>query len=50
MKAKVIKRYQDKETKKVNNLGDVIDITQERYLRLKRFVALVPEAKKTSKK
>lgn len=31
MKAKVVLKYRDKETNIINNVGDVIDVTEERF-------------------
>lgn len=32
MKAKVIKQYRDKETKKSHNIGEIVEVTENRFL------------------
>ena len=48
MKVKVISTFRDKNTLKVNKVGKVLDISEDRYQELKDFVK--PEAKKEKQK
>ena len=50
MKVEVIRRYSDRYTKEVHEVGDKIEITEERYSDLRRFVKEIKEVKKVTKK
>lgn len=47
MRVKVIRRFADKLTKEIHEVGAVIEVTRERYKDIQRFVE---EVKKKSKK
>ena len=49
MKVEVVQRFQDKNNKEINEVGDVLEITKERYLELQRFVEVVEEVAVTKK-
>ena len=48
MKCKVIKRFNDKNTKEFYNLNQVIEVSEERYKEIKQFVNLFEETVKKS--
>jgi hypothetical protein len=48
MKCKVIKRFNDKNTKEFYKLNQVIEVSEERYKEIKQFVNLFEETVKKS--
>jgi hypothetical protein len=51
MKVKVIKKFRDKHTKKIHNIGDVLTISQERYVEIcsvGKFVERINEEPKAA--
>ena len=50
MKVKVISTFRDKNTLKVNKVGKVLDISEDRYQELKDFVKPEAETKKGKQK
>lgn len=50
MKVEVIKRFADKETKKIHEVGEEIEVSEKRYKELTRFVKKAKVKKQTKKK
>lgn len=48
MKCRVIKRFNDKNTKEFYKLNQVIEVSEERYKEIKQFVNLFEETVKKS--
>lgn len=48
MKCKVIKRFNDKNTKEFYKLNQIIEVSEERYKEIKQFVNLFEETVKKS--
>lgn len=48
MKCKVVKRFNDKNTKEFYKLNQVIEVSEERYKEIKQFVNLFEETVKKS--
>ena len=46
MKVKVIKRFADKETKAIQEVGKVIEVTKDRYKEIQKYVEEIKEDKK----
>ena len=46
MKVRVVSIFTDKYTKKTYKLGDVIDVSKERYREIKQYVEIIKEKKK----
>lgn len=52
MKAKVVMPFKDKDSGKVRNIGEVFDVTKERFAEIKkagRYVAEVKQEEKPAK-
>lgn len=52
MKAKVLMRFRDKETKKLHEAGEIIDVTTKRVNEIMRkggYIELIEEAEKPKK-
>lgn len=46
MKAKVLKRFKDKHSGKIHNVGDTLTISRERFNEILKVAPLVEEVKK----
>lgn len=46
MKVKVISVFKDKDTKEINKLDKVLEVSKERYEEIKEYVEIINESKK----
>lgn len=49
MKAKVLRKFKDKHSGKMHNVGDIITISKERFAEILKVGPLVAEVKKEEK-